>query len=501
VGNFYDNLPATMPSSAVPGGLLPLPGVGDLSGQIAQGQKLFQAGQDAGNGVPGAAQALLQGASTLIQQNVPGGLAKTLLTDAVGIGAGFAMGGPVGGAVALGSAALGPLLSLLNGSQDTEGPLQTLAPTATRHNYAWVQNYLQNVLGASASGYPPGFFLLQYLAAKWPPWLTAKPAQLLASVLDGLHPSNGGPVSPVGIVWNFSAPGGAPSGYNFLRAPPTAAVYKAWLKGQGGRSPYAATIDPTLFFAWGDASGASLPGSLAGVDAGSLTTPSWVARLFGDLYAGGTDAPESIANIQASLWQQALADIPDEVHTSRSDIASRMVKYRPDPMWFDGDLYLAQVAMDSGGSNQEPVAFDLDVMNAMATLAVMGAAGASPRAMTTELLTQLYSVYNGGQGAGPSQSNISPVFRQFVDQWLNVAQGKPAFLVSKGPLDKRSPPAKDTHDAGHDPPLLVKVPQVVTIRRGLPTTVPASSWKTPALALGGTAAVGAGAWWAARRFL
>ena len=105
------SLPTSLPDAS----LLPIPQAGDLQAQLAQGQNLLTTAQDAAKGDPGATNTLLKAGTTFAQNNTSG-LPRTLITDALGIASGFAMGGPIGGAVAIAGSAISGLVELMSGA-------------------------------------------------------------------------------------------------------------------------------------------------------------------------------------------------------------------------------------------------------------------------------------------------------------------------------------------------------------------------------------------------
>jgi hypothetical protein len=211
-----------------------------------------------------------------------------------------------------------------------------------------------------------------------------------------------------------------------------------------------------LSYLWGAPTGSGLPGSLGQGFAGVITpgTPTLQAILtaYPNLAKGGAfglvdetptlndlkvhydfagnylyptppvvSAPKLPPNLP-SIWQKALSDISDRPGMTRKSIAARMLKLAPRSIWFDPSLY-TMYATDNNHQSWT-VIYNLDILNALATILCMSAVGAHPRAITTELLVQQANIYeNGGPNTGVQ--NLSAAYRRFMDEWLNISQGFP----------------------------------------------------------------------------
>jgi hypothetical protein len=500
----------SLPSSIPGASLLPNPIPGNYRSQVAQGQALFQAAQNAAAGTPGSVATLLQGAATVATSNMAAGLPKTLITDAAGIAAGFAIGGPVGGAVAIAGAALGFVTSLFSGPTPTvfEG-FEAYPSDASVRNWTLIQNYIANLVGASESGYPPGWYLAYYMAASAPKYTTSDLTDLFL-LTAGSFATPGGDTSALfylneeksGALQSLNLPVRyLPSG-----DPKTLAGLVPW-KGNCAISKSGAvagtcfqvfqktqksmrhaldawwSIDgvPTipLAYLWGAPTGAGLPGSLGQGYAG-VTTPGTptvaqitaaypgIDRLLGgiEITAPSLQTLQTIVDFDPNLasavahpfppgmgpklpaiWSQALSDISDKPGMTRASIAARMLKLTPRNIWFDPSLY-TMFAVTPNHTSFEAI-YNLDILNALATIWTMSACGAHPRAITTELLVQQANIYEHG-GPNPGVQNLSLAYRRFMDEWLNISQGfaPDTHVPVLGQMSSDAPPeAHATHAA------------------------------------------------------
>jgi hypothetical protein len=487
------NLPSSIPGA----GLLPNPIPGNYRAQVAQGQALFQAAQNVAAGNPGSVATLLQGAATVAANNMSSGLPKTLVLDAAGIAAGFAMGGPVGGAVAVAGAALGAVTALFSGTGGVtwEG-FEAQPSDASVRNWTLVQNYIANLVGASESGYPPGWYLAFYMAATAP--------RYTLSDLTDLYLLRAG---------SFQAPGGEPSAIAYLTELQTGTLanltintgYQGdeaiplFLKDTPWKSPNAwgpwtpqsgtpAKRWPTakdsqfaaqllsdsqwphpfqetwgsgfntvaLAYLWGAPTGASLPGSLSLGITGVVTPGTPTASNLPDcspafpsagpclttasqkhLYSQGVIRTARVS--LPSILSQTLSDISDKPGMTRQSIVARAMKLAPRAIWMDPSLYQLGAVIDN--STQFTALYNLDILNALATIWVMLAVGAHPRAITTELLVQQANIYEHG-GPNPGVQNLSAGYRRFMDEWLNISQGYPPdnHAAVLGQMSNDAPP-------------------------------------------------------------
>jgi hypothetical protein len=484
---------------------LPNPIPGNYRSQVAQGQALFQAAQNVAAGTPGSVATLLQGAATTLTGAMSSGMPKTLILDAAGIAAGFAMGGPVGGAVAVASAAVGLFQSLFSGPTPTtyEG-YEAMPSTASVRNWSLIQNYIANLVGASESGYPPGWFLAYYQAATAPKYTAADLTDLFLLTAGSFRPKGG---DPSGLYYFQEATAGELGLYSTARYLPATSItvlpgLVPW-KGtcpvlKNGSSPLSCfalflknmtaskhAFDPwwaidgmptvPLSFLWGAPTGAGLQGSLGQGMAG-VTTPGSMRLAdlqgiygkstqdaFGDVIGAptlsqlkfsfdfgsalsatpyGNPAPPTIP----AIWSQALSDISDKPGMTRQTIAKRAMHLAPRNIWFDPSLYLLY-ADETSNHTSWTVIYNLDILNALATIWAMSACGAHPRAITTELLVQQANIYEHG-GPTPGEQNLSLPYRRFMDEWLNISQGYPPdnHVAVLGQMSADAPPeAKASH--------------------------------------------------------
>lgn len=521
----------SLPSSIPGASLLPNPIPGNYRSQVAQGQALFQAAQNAAAGTPGSVATLLQGAATTIGNDMSNGLPKTIIMDVAGIAAGYAMGGPVGAAVGVASAAIGLFSSLLSSAPAVWEGYEAIPSDASTRNWSLVQNYIANLVGSSQSGYPPGWYLAYYQAATAAPYTLSDLTDLFllrnssfkknggdSSALAYLLKLQQGGLKELSIQVGYTAdsrndpmsmqqdvPWKTPNGWP--ATPPTTSGYQLFLPKLTGKnypspkdtqfqalmvtksaqkSPFEARWIwdgmPTvpLAFLWGDPTGQGLPGSLANGFTGVMTpgapTTDAFATLYNQTFPGpvGTDglpagqglaaffnSEENGTNFlramdvhwpmpflpihRASIWSQALSDLSDKPGMTRRTIAAKAMKLAPRNIWFDPSLYQMYATDNSG--NLFTALYNLDILNALATIWVMSAVGAHPRAITTELLVQQANIYEHG-GPNPGVQNLSVAYRRFMDEWLNISQGYPPdnHTPVLGQMSADAPPeAKATH--------------------------------------------------------
>jgi hypothetical protein len=506
----------SLPSSIPGASLLPNPIPGNYRSQVAQGQALFQAAQNAAAGTPGSVATLLQGAATTIGGAMGNGLPKTLIMDAAGIAAGFAMGGPVGAAVGVAAAAVNLFSSLFSGPTPTvyEG-FEAYPSDASVRNWSLVQNYIANLVGASESGYPPGWYLAYYQAATAAPYSLADLTDLFLLTAGAFQPKSGDTSalyylslfqggslksffpSPLRYLPTGYAPGGPQTLLNTIPwkgscplyrngVNPSESCFALFLKNFQAKhafDPWWAVDGMTtvpLSFLWGAPTGAGLPGSLGQGFSGvvtpgspslaaiqsayphlgsfpgvSVNNPSLTAihTMADNPFTGGFDSlgnapilmpPSMVPNLN-SIWSQALSDISDKPHMTRQNIAKRAMSLTPRNIWFEPSLYTAS-AQDQN-HDAWTVLYNLDVLNALATIWAMSACGAHPRAITTELLVQQANIYEHG-GPNPGVQNLSVAYRRFMDEWLNISQGYPPdnHTPVLGQMSADAPPeAKATH--------------------------------------------------------
>jgi hypothetical protein len=412
------SLPTSLPDAS----LLPIPQAGDLQAQLAQGQNLLTTAQDAANGDPGATNTLLKAGTTLAQNNTSG-LPRTLITDALGIASGFAMGGPVGGAMAIAGSAISGLVELMSGGSPPifEG-FESTPSNASKNAWSHVQNYIANIVNTtSISGYPPGWYLGYYYMRTTQERYTMPGLLETFELIIGSWATPGGSLDalaydPTQVQVSFyngsqtladmmtQTPWDTPSSYA-----PGKTQFQALVEGETAIKEIYTNNWGLLpiMFEWAQPSGQGLAGNMS--------------NGLGTKYSLGADSSAPYGSSPASLWQQALEDIADLPHLPRAKIAKNALKLMPLPVWWQVMLY-CNGAVDSNGNFYNPM-YQLDILNALATIVVMAANGAHPRAITSEILMQFHQVYLHGS-TQPGEQNLSAAYREFVDEWLNIAVGK-----------------------------------------------------------------------------
>jgi hypothetical protein len=431
---------STPPVPGAPGGALPdipqssllnTPAAGDIQSQINQGQNLLNQVQTAaggGSGAPAAQAALIKAATTTLQ-NATSGLPRAIITDVAGVATGFAMGGPVGGIVAAGSAVVGLLGSLFSGGPPPvfEG-WQSEPSQASSENFRKLQYYISqpNIIGATQSNLPPGWYLSAYLSLAndgSPLAKTFSPSEMFAQTKGTYQGGGSDPYASELMSSMGSNAGNGPAPNTLL------SMRLADFLGGPGEQIDSRFADAAWFFMWADPSGQNLPGAL---QAGFVTS-SGAAALSALPPTGGPPwpgpntppSPATVkawwANARATAWRNVLDDITPHSRLSRDAIAKSALRLMPDPMWWETLLY-TQEFFDSSG-NFCNYLFQLDLQNAMATVLVMATSGAHSRAITSELLMQAAVIRNYGGPSG-SPGTLTGAHQEFLDQWFNIAVGK-----------------------------------------------------------------------------
>ena len=454
------SLPTSLPGGgSIPdASLLPIPQAGNLQAQLAQGQNLLTTAQDAAKGDPGATNTLLKAGTTFAQNNTSG-LPRTLITDALGIASGFAMGGPVGGAVAIAGSAISGLVELLSGgSPPTFEGFESTPSNASKNAWSHVQNYIANIVNTSSiSGYPPGWYLGYYYMRTTQERYTMLRLLETFELIIGSWKTPGGALDalaydPTQVQVSFyngsqtianmmtQTPWDTPSSYA-----PGKTQFQALLAegGTGDQEIYMQNwgLLP-IMFEWAQPNGQGLAGNMSnGLGQVPLGADSSAPTNYNE--------PPS----PASLWQQALEDIADLPHLPRAKIAKNALRLMPLPVWWQVMLY-CNGAVDSNGNFYNPI-YQLDILNALATIVVMAANGAHPRAITSEILMQFHQVYLHGS-TQPGEHNLSAAYREFVNEWLNIAVGKhpkahiPIPKLTGPAAGNTTVPSQGVHPASHD---------------------------------------------------
>jgi hypothetical protein len=432
----------TLPDSS----LLPIPQAGALSAQLSQGESLLTAAQGAAGGDSASQASLIKGACTALT-SATSGLPKTLITDAASVATGFAVGGPVGGCVALASAAVG-LLGLLFGSGPTGEPQENTAwpTTASEKNAAKVSLYIQNVIGAGQSGQPPGWYLARLYARMLPAptagvfrdrWQILKAAATDTTVSAAPNLSlwigvNGGePLS-----WYAATSPDAPSG---LAPTPS----DSWVKRAVAvsRTPTESTASINAYaLAWPSLlTNAPTPTFDLSVDSwgpSDFMTAAQVSAYNAANAGKPFFSPLSPGTSVAGARAQAISDTPEVQGLSKETILDNALRRLPSAKWWEGGLYAGAWGDPSGLGGAAYV--QLDILNAFGTVLAMYSQGAHPRAVVSELLMQQRAVYEFG-GPSPSEKNLAPNYRLFIEECLALARAKPvAPLLRSVSSSKRS---------------------------------------------------------------
>jgi hypothetical protein len=357
-----------------------LPNPNDFESQVQAGQNLISQIQ------AGDTDSLLQ-AGISLAGNAIGGQAGAVLTDALG-GAmsGYAMAGPMG-------AAIGAVIGIAEAFSSLSSPADEVVAiwgvsSATQTITQRVAAMASSSLGIY-SGNPVGWHMADYCAFASPPGMGSSS---LFSILKS---------SALKII-NDSDP------HTF---------------GEGVTSQdYNATAASQL-------QGVTLQSTQA------LCTPVWfywyastqVADCYQDIYfgSGGAGGPPS------QLMQTWLQNTNSSAGLSKQTIVQRAIARAPDPAFWSADLYGQTMSSGLFSSGFATVYYNPDLMNAMATVFMMLAAGASVQAIVSELLIQAAILNNSGTNApgqgpgtllGGTQNQYG--FKQLLAFYINLAKAE-----------------------------------------------------------------------------
>jgi hypothetical protein len=363
---------------ALPSSLTAYAPIGDPAAQAAQGGSIVDAISSAGNS-PAAVQSLSAIGFSLFSGVT--GKGQAIVTDAMqGASTGMAMAGPYGFAIGFTIGAIQGFVDVLS----TPNLVIVGASKATELIYGDVQAMASSRL--TALSVPVGVAMLRYLGYAYPPRTTRRPALLQSLAVGGQWSG-----LPISVYPNIPAP--VPAS-RWLASEPS-----DWKGADNhndpGVSPYAADN----FFDWA----APTPASWANY------TYRWLTE------NGGIKGP---ASALLKDWTQSTFAAP---HLSQEEIVKRAIARRFDPLWYSVNLYGAWSGSALSGDNV--TLFAPDLANAIATVAMMYSAGASTRAVLTELYQHAYVIHQSGQtlssldgprvtaGLGPTKAQTLSEYR------------------------------------------------------------------------------------------
>jgi LPXTG-motif cell wall-anchored protein len=370
-----------------------LPAAGDVQGQIQAGQNLVSMIETA-SGPGGDPSSLLEaGISLAASQLSPGG-GQTVGGELLAIGgsalAGLAMAGPLGAAMAAFGTVIGQLSNDLKGA-NTATAIGVSEGTQTIT--AAIQNYGTAVGSGPNIGKPGGWSAADWSAFARPPSKTKNPAKLVSlckQIYQYFLQYNGQSGSPcnMNVVGFYSMPCDNPS---------------QWAGDQ-------LSLCTPVWFYWYQ------PNSIAGCHEDIV---------FGGGGAGGSPA------VLKQRWIQGTTAIAGQ---TQDQIVERAIPRLPDQLYWSAALY--GIGGQSGISGFAAQYFNVDLINAMATVLTMLSHGASTQAIVSELLIQSYILSQQGHHdtAGmPLVGNVSFNqfgFHQLVDDYITLANQENAGYVA-----------------------------------------------------------------------
>ena len=370
-----------------------LPNPGDIQGQAQQGLTLINQIQS------GNTSALLQAGVSLLGA-IPGS-GGAILQDAIG-GAfsGFAMGGPCG-------AVIGGIVGLAEGVESVIAGADAVTSVlgvskATQIIGARVAS-LSNKNVAVLSGNPQGWAMADWVSFAHPPNTSGNAAGFMTLMKNvaGYYVSVVDPVGPAAFEpYMFQDGDGNPNCIaNALCGSNSAPACNQYTAKQflGKQGPLCTPV----WFNWYQ------PSNI--VDCNHYLS-------FGSGGAGG-DAAALLSTWQQSTYAQG--------GLSQADIVQRAIATLPDRLYWSYDLY--GTTLPSGVGGWQTIYYNVDLMNAMATVLMMRSAGGSTQTIVSELLIQSAILAQSGgvdPSGNPLPGNLTQNqygFHRFVDDHIKMA--------------------------------------------------------------------------------
>lgn len=407
-----------------------LPGTGDLSSQLTQGQNLITnaksviSGIASGNPDSRALAGLLSQGMAMSNSIPSSSQLGTIVRDVMTIGSATALGatsGPWGAAVGAVVSSIEVLIQSLFGSGGGGNVVYvTGEPTrGATHLYNLVKQWGQmaNHFGLT-SGSVMGWTFYDYLARKYPPsGMTAANAQIVwgdvvSNIYNAEMTPSAGHVAPHDPTTTVNSRQQLAEEYfktNYQQYGPCSSSSSqpfeaSCVKWPGGNQPdyekYLKIVNPlatAVFWEWGQPcpSDPCPPGSLDGVQNNEFFTKA-AQQSIGELYA---------------IWQGDTSPIRGNNGRvlSVQQIMNYAERHRPSSMFFASDLYVVQMT----GRNQ--CFGNCETMSGVATACGILAAGGSCQTVLSELLIQqaILQTLDG---------KVSPLFRMLVEEYLAKAQ-------------------------------------------------------------------------------
>jgi hypothetical protein len=390
-----------------------LPSPGDVQAQAQSGMNLINQIQQ------GQVGSLLD-AGIALGANAVGGPGAAVLMDVVG-GAlsGFAMAGPMGAAVGAVEGFAEAVISLFQGGPDQVTGFIGLS--------AATQTITKSVVGlagqhpAILTGNPQGWAMADWAATAHPPKSSKN-----ASKFFSLMKSTAKYVASQGFLGS-SIPGEiAPTSTN---GGPTSIANALC---SGGTASGNAAAGGGYHVSCNDFTAAQFLGNQV-----SLCTPIWfdwsqqsqIADCTADLYFGSGGAGGDASTLESRWIQSTFA----QGGLTQAEIVAQAMSKLPDPLYWAADLYGCAMSSNGGFAT---VYYNLDGLNAMATILMMRSAGASTQAIVSELLIQSAILQQNGNkapGGTPLSGNMAEnhaVFYSLLDDHIRMAQAENAAIAA-----------------------------------------------------------------------
>jgi hypothetical protein len=384
-----------------------LPNPGDVQGQAQSGMNLINQIQQ------GDSTALMQAGITLGGSVLGKGAA--VLTDVLG-GAmeGFAIDGPVGAAVGAVVGFVEAAGGLISGGSDQVVKFYGLSDATQTITRAVLG--MANQQTAVLSGNPQGWAMADYCAITYPPNTSTRPEKFMSLMKSaaGFVASNG--------FFDVVGYGQYPKSTN---NGPTSVANALCSGGKAGS--YGAPCN--------DTTGAQfLKNQVA------LCTPVWfdwsqqtqIGDCTADLYFGSGGAGGDVATLESRWIQSTFA----QGGLTQTEIVQRALARLPDPLYWSADLYGCAISSGTFGTGFATYYYNLDLLNAMATVLMMRSMGASTQAVVSELLIQSAIINQNGAkdpGGNPLPGNPSANhagFYSLLNDHIAMAQAENAAIAA-----------------------------------------------------------------------
>jgi hypothetical protein len=376
-----------------------LPSANNVQAQVQAGGQLVQQIEAAAGGDAGAISSLLA-AGVAIAGNA-GGEAGQVVSMIGGAFAGFAMAGPVGAAISI----VGSLASMIGNLKglDTAQALGASVGTATISSN--IQQLKIDVGFGPNIGKPGGWSVADWSAFARPPSSTKNADKLLTITKNAWKWIGENYNSDEFVLYSVTSRNRLQTSYGPIVDLPSFPSVLASVSPETWAKQQLPVCTPVWFY-W------SVPGAIIDCE--------------NDILFGSGGAGASVDALQ-QRWVQGTTPAHG---ISASQIVSSAISRLPDPLYWSAALYAYSSV--SGFSGYETFYYNVDLLNAIATVLTMLAAGASTKAIVAELLLQSYILSVQGETDASSGQKIPDVaanqygFHQLVSDYIELAQQEEA---------------------------------------------------------------------------